>query len=102
MIMPIAANVVRMRRRLLTNRDGESRGRDPDSSRSSSSASFTSGHVLAASIEVLAQASRDQPSSSGGVLEEIPLGGGGSFSTMAARVETRDSPRNARWPVIIS
>ena len=28
-------------------------------------------------------------------------GGLGSFSTTAASVETRDSPRKARWPVII-
>ena len=75
---------------------------DADSSRSSSSASFTSTMFWLRRFTSLRRHRAISRSTSGGVLEEISLAGGGSFSTTAASVEIFDSPRNARCPVIIS
>jgi hypothetical protein len=75
---------------------------DSDSSRNSSSASFTSAICWLRRLTSLRRHRPISRSTSGGVVEEISLAGGGSFSTMAANVEIFDSPRNARCPVIIS
>ena len=75
---------------------------DSDSSRNSSSASFTSAMFWLRLFTSLRRHREITRSSSGGVVAEISVTGGGSFSTMAASVDARDSPRNARCPVIIS